>query len=90
MRDTSRLQMRLRSCLRAILDFEDELRELDAADPLLAEFATLKDVFERLDSLLVQEDDVQRIEAATASFFKELNGLVKQDARMHSEQRFLQ
>ena len=90
MYDTSMLQIRLRNCLQTILDFEDDLRERNVMDPLMIEFAALKDVFGRLDSIFVQEDDVRRIEAATVSFFNELRGLVKQDVYRHSEQRFLQ
>ena len=90
MYDTSMLQIRLRNCLQTILDFEDDLRERNVMDPLMIEFAALKDVFGRLDSIFVQEDDVRRIEAATVSFFNELSGLVKQDVYRHSEQRFLQ
>ena len=90
MDNTPRLHIRLRSCLQAILDLEPELKNLQMAEPLLAEFSVLKDIYNRLETLLIQEDDVKRIEDATASFLEELKGSVKQESVSHSGQRFLQ
>lgn len=84
------LHIRLRSCLQAILDLEEDLKHLTIAEPLLAEFSALKDIYNRLESLFIQEEDVKRIEDATAHFLDELKGTVQQDAAVHPEQRFLQ
>lgn len=90
MSDSPRLQLRLRSCLQAILELEPELKTLQLAEPLLAEFSVLKDIYNRLETLMIQEDDVRRIEDATAHFLKELEGTVKQDTILPMGQRFLQ
>lgn len=84
------LYLRLRSCLQAILEFESELKNTRVAEPLLAEFSVLKEIYNRLESLLIQEDDVKRIEDATAHFLKELKGTVKQESLTRSGQRYLQ
>ena len=84
------LHIRLRSCLQTILELESELKDLQVAEPLLAEFTVLKDIYNRLESLLVQEEDVKRIEDATSHFLDELKGTVKQNATVRPGQRFLQ
>ncbi|MCC8193942.1 MAG: hypothetical protein LIP28_04780 [Deltaproteobacteria bacterium] len=90
MTSVPRLHSRLRSCLQAILELEPELKTLRAAGPLLSEFTVLKDIYNRLETLLVQEEDVKRIEEATANFFEELKGSIKQEAVVRSDQRYLQ
>lgn len=90
MTEAPRLQIRLRSCLQAILDLEPELKTLRLAEPLLAEFVTLKDIYGKLETLFVQEDDVQRIENATANFLAELKGSMKTEFRTYPGQRYLQ
>lgn len=90
MNDAPRLHFRLRSCLQAILDLEPELKTIELAEPLLAEYATLKNIYNKLDTLAIQEDDVRRIENATAHFLEELKGTVKQESSLRPEQRFLQ
>lgn len=90
MNDSSLLQLRLRSCLQAIIELEPELKTIRAADPLLSELSVLKDIYGKLETLLVQEEDVRRIEEATASFFEELKGSVKQDSPARFDQRLLQ
>ncbi len=84
------LQLRLGSCLQAILDLEPELKTIQTAQPLLMELSVLKEIYGRLESLLIQEEDVRRIEEATANFFEELKGSVKQESLPRSGQRFLQ
>lgn len=90
MTDAPRLQIRLRSCLQAILDLERELKTLHLAEPLLAEFTVLKDIYERVETIAVQEDDIKRIEDATAHFLAELKGSVKADPHAHHGQRYMQ
>lgn len=84
------LQLRLRSCLQAIIELEPELKAIRSAEPLVTELSVLKDIYTRLETLLVEEEDVRRIEEATASFFQELKGSVSQSSIPHSAQRFLQ
>lgn len=90
MTDAPRLQSRLRSCLQAILDLEPELTTLNLAAPLLSEFAVLKDIYQRLETIFVQEDDVKRIEDATTHFLAELKGSVKAEPHTHPGQRYIQ
>ena len=90
MDNTPRLHLRLRSCLQAIIDLEPELQSIHAAEPLLMELSVLKDIYGRLETLLIQEEDVRRIEEATASFFEELKGSIKPESPSRSGQRFLQ
>ena len=90
MNNAPQLHLRLRSCLQTILELEQDLKVLQVAEPLLAEFSVLKDIYARLESLNVQEDDVKRIEDATAHFLNELKGTVKQENVSRSGQRYLQ
>ena len=85
-----RLHLRLRSCLQAILEIEPELKAIQAAEPLLTELTILKEIYGRLETIAVQEEDVKRIEEATANFFEELKGSIKRDTAERPEQRFLQ
>ena len=85
-----RLHLRLRSCLQAILDIESELKTIRSAEPLLSELSVLKDIYNRLETLFIQEEDVERIEEATANFFEELKGSIKQESLVRPDQRFLQ
>ena len=90
MTSTPRLHLRLRSCLQAILDLEPELQNIRAAESLLTELSVLKDIYGRLETLFIQEEDVKRIEEATANFFAELKGSIKRESTERPEQRFLQ
>lgn len=90
-----RLHTRLRSCLQTILDLEHSLGQMDVAQPILAEFAMLKEIYGRLETLLVQEEDVRRIEDATANFLFELRNALKDGAppsgaSVDGERRILQ
>ncbi len=88
--DAPRLHLRLRSCLQAILELEPELKAIRAAEPLLSELSVLKDIYGRLETLLIQEEDVRRIEEATTNFFEELKVSIKGQNAPRSGQRFLQ
>ncbi len=90
MNDTPRLHDRLRSCLQAILELEADLERTSMAEPLLAEFSTLKNIYGKLETLFIQENDVRRIENATAHFLDELCGALPQRAAVREEQRLLQ
>ncbi len=90
MDDAPRLHNRLRSCLQAILELEPDLKRTCMADPLLAEFSTLRDIYEKIETLFVQEDDVRRIEDAAARFLEELREPLRQGAFVRNRQRLLQ
>ena len=66
------LQIRLKHCIQTILELEPELREHVVGTYFAAEFSTLKTCLHRVGALPLAEDDVQRLEAATASFLAEL------------------
>lgn len=63
---------RISNCLQTILDLEPELEKLELGKSLLEEFGVLKDFLRRIDSVALNEDDVERVESATASFLDEL------------------
>lgn len=68
------LNSRLRNCLTTILELEETLEHTPLAESLHDEFSVLKDVLQRLSTVVVEEQDVHRIEAATARFLDELKG----------------
>lgn len=66
------LHSRLKNCLQTILELEDKLAETHLGPMLLTEFSILKGVFDKLEDVSVEEDDVKRIEEATSRFLLEL------------------
>lgn len=66
------LNSRLRNCLVTILELEEELEQTELGPVLQSEFSVLKDVVQRLESVMVEEGDVCRIEAATTRFLAEI------------------
>ena len=66
------LQMRLTNCLQTILDLEPELERLELSEMLLQEYNVLKSFMDNVDSVDLEEQDVRRIEEATAGFLAEL------------------
>lgn len=64
--------IRITNCLQTILELESELSRLELAGALMDEFVYLKQFLERIDRVELNEDDVERIEAATANFLAEL------------------
>ncbi|GFM35463.1 hypothetical protein [Desulfovibrio psychrotolerans] len=68
------LQSRLRNCLQTILELEPDLEGLEIGHDLMKEFDLLKSFMEKLDDVELQEEDVRRIETATANFLEELKG----------------
>lgn len=80
MTDSSSLNhlARITNCLQTILDLEPELEKLELGQSLLDEFAVLKSFLEKVDRMSLSEEDVERIEKATASFLKELKGPLAQ------------
>jgi hypothetical protein len=90
MPEDPRLQSRLRSCLQTILDLEQSLGQMDATRPILAEFVMLRDICGRIETLMIHEDDVRRIEDATANFLHELQLSLKNNLPALSGGRVLQ
>ena len=90
MQDDSRLHSRLRNCLQTILDLEPDLERMQIARPLLAEFEMLKNIYNRVETILIQENDVRRIENATEHFLAEMKGPMKALLARPSGQRLLQ
>ncbi|MFP4070662.1 MAG: hypothetical protein ACLFTB_01320 [Desulfovibrionales bacterium] len=70
----SSLQMRLLNCLETIVELEEELDAADSGLNITEELKILKSVMERIDTLEINESDVIRVEQATMSFLKELQG----------------
>jgi hypothetical protein len=55
-----------------ILELEGILEHTHLGSALQKEFFVLKQVMQRLETVTVEENDVRRIEAATAHFLEEL------------------
>ncbi|EFL85706.1 hypothetical protein HMPREF1022_00322 [Desulfovibrio sp. 6_1_46AFAA] len=68
----STLQIRLKNCIQTILDLEPDMRAGIWGRHFDEELSTLKDYLQRVDRMNLAEDDVQRLENATASFLAEL------------------
>ena len=66
--------VRITNCLQTILDLEPQLEKLEHGNSLLDEFIVLKSFLEKIDKVDLSEQDVERIESATANFLKELQG----------------
>lgn len=66
------LMLRVSNCLETILELESELKRIDMGKTLIDEFDVLKDFLSRMSNIEVCEEDVERIEAATANFLEEL------------------
>lgn len=64
--------VRITNCLKTILELEPELRKLDLGGSLLDEFDFLKSFLEKVEHLNLSEEEVERIERATARFLGEL------------------
>ncbi|SHN70132.1 hypothetical protein [Desulfovibrio litoralis] len=73
------LQRRLKNCIETILELEPVLEQFSMGKDFLTEFNRLKSFMTRLDNIFsqslekIREDDVMRIELATATFLQELN-----------------
>ena len=63
---------RLKNCLLTILELEHELKRLQLPDAFHSELATLKQHLENIEQIVFYEEDLQRLEAATAKFLDEL------------------
>lgn len=69
---------RISNCLETILELEPELEKIEFGKPLLEEFGVLKDFLRRIDTVVLSDEDVDRVETATANFLEELRGPLSQ------------
>jgi hypothetical protein len=63
---------RLKNCLLTILELEPELERLQLSDTFRNELALLKQHLEKIERIEFYEEDLQRLETATAQFLDEL------------------
>jgi len=63
---------RLKNCLLTILELEPDLERLKLPDTFRNELALLKQHLEKIEQIEFYEDDLQRLEKATAKFLDEL------------------
>jgi len=63
---------RLRNCLLTILELEPDLERLQLSDSFRNELALLKQHLEKIEQIEFYEEDLQRLETATAKFLDEL------------------
>ncbi|MDR2573103.1 MAG: hypothetical protein LBC94_01945 [Desulfovibrio sp.] len=67
------LRIRLRNCIQTILELEPELNVLQLRGKYFnSEISMLKNCLHQVDKMILAEDDVQRLETATANFLAEL------------------
>lgn len=67
------LYSRLHSCLQTILDLEEDLESCNLAEALSKELRMLRGFMNNIKEMELAEQDVERIEAATAHFLENLN-----------------
>jgi chromosome segregation ATPase len=63
---------RLKNCLLTILELEPELERLQLPDTFRNELTLLKQHLEKIEQIEFYEEDLQRLETATAKFLDEL------------------
>ena len=63
---------RLKNCLLTILELEPELERLQLPDVFRNELSLLKQHLEKIEHIEFHEEDLQRLEMATAKFLEEL------------------
>jgi len=63
---------RLKNCLLTILELEPELERLHLPDAFRNELTMLKQHLEKIEHIEFYEEDLQRLETATAKFLNEL------------------
>ncbi|MDR3319542.1 MAG: hypothetical protein LBS77_00940 [Desulfovibrio sp.] len=66
------LQIRLKNCIQTILELEEDMDEQIGGRHFNNEISTLKTYLQQVDSMILAEADVRRLEKATAIFLAEL------------------
>ena len=82
----SNLQIRLKTCLQTILELEPAIGANEEGHVFFREFHARKAILDRIDVMGLMEDDVARMESATAMFLAELRTV----AGKVSDKRLLQ
>lgn len=87
---TSHLHIRLKNCLQTILELETDMASLQMRNEFQAELETLKEYLNRIENISLAEDDVLRLERATAKFLEELRLPLAQISHESPKGRILQ
>lgn len=87
---TSHLYIRLKNCLQTILELETDMASLQMRNEFQAELETLKEYLNRIENISLAEDDVLRLERATANFLEELRLPLAQISHENPKGRILQ
>ena len=69
---SNQLQVRLRNCLQTILEMEPDISSLSVRAKFNTELEIIKEYLDRVEDLDLAEEDVLRLERATANFLDEL------------------
>ncbi|MDR2055994.1 MAG: hypothetical protein LBQ10_09045 [Desulfovibrio sp.] len=77
------LQLRLKNCIQTILDLEPDFDGQVWRRHFNNEISALKTYLRQVDNMVLAEDDVQRLEAATASFLAELKFFTQDRPQQH-------
>lgn len=86
----NQLHVRLKNCLQTILELEPDMSSLHMRTEFRTELETLKEYLNRVEDLDLAEEDVQRLERATANFLDELRLPLSQVRRDGRKNRILQ
>ncbi|GHU92007.1 hypothetical protein AGMMS49974_01630 [Deltaproteobacteria bacterium] len=68
----STLQIRLKNCIQTILELETDLSAEFLGSHFNNELTALKNYLQQVDNMMLAEDDVKRLEDATANFLAEI------------------
>lgn len=68
----SKLQVRLKNCIQTILELEPDMKAGVWGRYFDMELSSLKDYLLQVDQMELAEEDVKRLESATATFLAEL------------------
>ncbi|MBB5143883.1 hypothetical protein [Desulfovibrio intestinalis] len=68
----SKLQVRLKNCIQTILELEPDMKAGVWGRYFDMELSSLKDYLSQVDQMDLAEEDVKRLENATATFLSEL------------------
>lgn len=66
------LQIRLSNCIQTILELEDDLPCFSSDNVFLSDMSSLKNILQKVSKMDLEEEDVLRLECATANFLEEL------------------
>lgn len=79
MSDNSHLRLRLKNCLQTILELKGDIDALPFGHVFMADIDNLESFLDKLANIVVSEQEVQRVELATARFLDELNPVLAQN-----------